>query len=567
MSFYFDFLEEFFMKKKQEPRIRIIPLGGLNEIGKNMLVVEVNDEIVVIDCGLAFPEDEMLGVDLVIPDISYLIKNREKVRALILTHGHEDHIGAIPYVLRDLNIPIYGTKLTLGLVEIKLMEFGIDLNSVKLFTVRAGDVISFNNMRIEFIRTTHSIADSVAVAIHTPLGPIVHTGDFKVDFTPIEGEPIDLIRFAELGKQGVLALLCDSTNAERPGFTLSEKTVGATFDRIFSQAQGRVIVATFSSHIHRVQQVINSAEKQGRKICVLGRSMVNVVNKALELGYLKMPDGMLIDVDELDNYPPNKIVLITTGSQGEPMSALSRMASAEHKKVGIIPGDVVIISAAPIPGNEKFVNRVINDLFKQGAQVIYEDIDDIHVSGHACQEEIKLIHNLTRPKYSIPVHGEFKHLIHHAKLAMELGEKNVFVLENGKVLEITKDGAKVVGMVQAGNVLVDGLGVGDVGNVVLRDRRHLAQDGLFIVVLTIDSSTRDVISGPDIITRGFIYIRESEPLIEEAKRVIKDVLYFCNKNDITEPNAIKVILKDNLRNFLFEKTRRNPMIIPIITEI
>jgi len=555
------------MKKKQEHRIRIIPLGGLNEIGKNMLVIEVNDEIVVIDCGLAFPEDEMLGVDLVIPDISYLIKNKEKVRALILTHGHEDHIGAIPYVLRDLNIPIYGTKLTLGLVEIKLMEFGIDLNSVKLFTVRAGDVISFNNMRIEFIRTTHSIADSVAVAIHTPLGPIVHTGDFKVDFTPIEGEPIDLIRFAELGKQGVLALLCDSTNAERPGFTLSEKTVGATFDRIFSQAQGRVIVATFSSHIHRVQQVINSAEKQGRKICVLGRSMVNVVNKALELGYLKMPDGMLIDVDEIDNYPLNKIVLITTGSQGEPMSALSRMASAEHKKVGIIPGDVVIISAAPIPGNEKFVNRVINDLFRQGAQVIYEDIDDIHVSGHACQEEIKLIHNLTRPKYSIPVHGEFKHLIHHAKLAMELGEKNVFVLENGKVLEITKDGAKVVGMVQAGNVLVDGLGVGDVGNVVLRDRRHLAQDGLFIVVLTIDSSTRDVLSGPDIITRGFIYIKESEPLIEEAKRVIKDVLYFCYKNDITEPNAIKVILKDNLRNFLFEKTRRNPMIIPIITEI
>ncbi|ADQ46843.1 RNA-metabolising metallo-beta-lactamase [Caldicellulosiruptor kronotskyensis 2002] len=555
------------MKKKQEHKIRIIPLGGLNEIGKNMTVIEVNDEIVVIDCGLAFPEDEMLGVDLVIPDISYLLKNKEKVKALILTHGHEDHIGAIPYVLRDLNVPIYGTRLTLGLVEIKLLEFGIDLNTVKLFTVRAGDVISFNNMRIEFIRTTHSIADSVAVAIHTPLGPIVHTGDFKVDFTPIEGESIDLIRFAELGKQGVLALLCDSTNAERPGFTLSEKTVGATFDRIFSQAQGRVIVATFSSHIHRVQQVINSAEKQGRKICVLGRSMVNVVNKALELGYLKMPDGMLIDVDELDNYPLNKIVLITTGSQGEPMSALSRMASAEHKKVGIIPGDVVIISAAPIPGNEKFVNRVINDLFKQGAQVIYEDIDDIHVSGHACQEEIKLIHNLTRPKYSIPVHGEFKHLIHHAKLALELGEKNVFVLENGKVLEITKDGAKVVGMVQAGNILVDGLGVGDVGNVVLRDRRHLAQDGLFIVVLTIDSATRDVISGPDIITRGFIYIRESEPLIEEAKRVIKDVLYFCNKNDITEPNAIKVILKDNLRNFLFEKTRRNPMIIPIITEI
>ncbi|AZT89689.1 ribonuclease J [Caldicellulosiruptor changbaiensis] len=555
------------MRKRTEHRIRIIPLGGLNEIGKNMTVVEVDDEIVVIDCGLAFPEDEMLGIDLVIPDVSYLVKNKEKVRALILTHGHEDHIGAIPYVLRDLNIPIYGTKLTLGLVEIKLLEFGIDLNSVKLFTVKAGDVISFNNMRVEFIRTTHSIADSVAIAIHTPLGSIVHTGDFKVDFTPIEGEPIDLIRFAELGKQGVLALLCDSTNAERPGFTLSEKTVGATFDRIFSQAQGRVIVATFSSHIHRVQQVINSAEKQGRKICVLGRSMVNVVNKALELGYLKMPDGMLVDVDELENYPPNKIVLITTGSQGEPMSALSRMASAEHKKVGIIPGDVVIISAAPIPGNEKFVNRVINDLFKQGAQVIYEDIDDIHVSGHACQEEIKLIHNLTRPKYSVPVHGEFKHLIHHAKLAMELGEKNVFVLENGKVLEITKDSAKVVGMVQAGNVLVDGLGVGDVGNVVLRDRRHLAQDGLFIVVLTIDSSTRDVIAGPEIISRGFIYIKESEPLIEEAKKVIKDVLYFCRKNDITEPNAIKVILKDNLKNFLFERTRRNPMIIPIITEV
>ncbi|WAM33529.1 ribonuclease J [Caldicellulosiruptor morganii] len=555
------------MRKRPEHRIRIIPLGGLNEIGKNMTVIEVDDEIVVIDCGLAFPEDEMLGVDLVIPDVSYLIKNKEKVRALILTHGHEDHIGAIPYILRDLNIPIYGTKLTLGLVEIKLMEFGIDLNSVRMFTVKPQDVISFNNMRVEFIRTTHSIADSVAIAIHTPLGSIVHTGDFKVDFTPIEGEPIDLIRFAELGKQGVLALLCDSTNAERPGFTLSEKTVGATFDRIFSQAQGRVIVATFSSHIHRVQQVINSAEKQGRKICVLGRSMVNVVNKALELGYLKMPDSMLIDVDELDNYPPNKIVLITTGSQGEPMSALSRMASAEHKKVGIIPGDVVIISAAPIPGNEKFVNRVINDLFRQGAQVIYEDIDDIHVSGHACQEEIKLIHNLTRPKYTVPVHGEFKHLIHHAKLAMELGERNVFVLENGKVLEITKDSAKVVGSVQAGNVLVDGLGVGDVGNVVLRDRRHLAQDGLFIVVLTIDSSTRDVIAGPEIISRGFIYIKEAEPLIEEAKKVIKDVLYFCNKNDITEPNAIKIILKDNLKNFLFEKTRRNPMIIPIITEV
>lgn len=555
------------MKKRQEHKIRIIPLGGLNEIGKNMTVIEVDDEIIVIDCGLAFPEDEMLGIDLVIPDVSYLIKNKDRVKALILTHGHEDHIGAIPYVLRDLNVPMYGTRLTLGLVEIKLMEFGVDLNSVKMFTVKPGDVIAFNSMKVEFIRTTHSIADSVAIAIHTPLGVIVHTGDFKVDFTPIEGEPIDLIRFAELGKQGVLALLCDSTNAERSGFTLSEKTVGATFDRIFSQAQGRVIVATFSSHIHRVQQVINSAEKLGRKICVLGRSMVNVVNKALELGYLKMPDGMLIDIDELERFPLNKIVLITTGSQGEPMSALSRMASAEHKKVGIIPGDVVILSAAPIPGNEKFVNRVINDLFKQGAQVIYEDIDDIHVSGHACQEEIKLIHNLTRPKYFIPVHGEFKHLIHHAKLAMEMGEKNVFVLENGKALEITKDAAKVVGMVQAGNILVDGLGVGDVGNVVLRDRRHLAQDGLFIVALTIDSNTKDLVTGPEIISRGFIYIKDSEPLLEEARKVIRDVLYFCSKNDISEPNAIKVILKDNLRNFLFEKTRRNPMIIPIITEV
>ncbi|MEZ0537658.1 ribonuclease J [Caldicellulosiruptoraceae bacterium PP1] len=558
------------MKKKvQDAKIRIIPLGGLNEIGKNMTVVEVNDEIIVIDCGLAFPEDEMLGIDLVIPDINYLLKNRDKIKALVLTHGHEDHIGAIPYVLRELNIPIYGTRLTLGLVEIKLLEFGYNLEKTELNVVKAGDVIEFNNMKVEFIRTTHSIADSVALAIHTPLGSIVHTGDFKVDFTPIEGEPIDLIRFAELGKHGVLALLCDSTNVEREGFTLSEKTVGATFDKIFSSATGRVIVATFSSHIHRVQQVINSAEKLGRKVAVLGRSMINVVNKAMELGYLKVSEGMLIDIDELDRYPLNKIVLITTGSQGEPMSALSRMASSEHKKVEILPGDVVIISAAPIPGNEKFINRVINDLFKKGAQVIYEDIGEVHVSGHACKEEIKLIHNLTRPKYFIPVHGEFKHLIHHAKIAMEMGEnpRNIFILENGKVLEITKEQAKVIGSIQAGNVLVDGLGVGDVGNIVLKDRRHLAQDGLFIIALTIDKDTKEQITGPEIISRGFVYVRESEQLIDETKRIVNDLMLFCQKNQVDDINGMKMVLKDGIKNFLYEKTRRNPMILPIIIEV
>jgi len=556
-------------RKSHDVKVRIIPLGGLNEIGKNMTVVEVNDEIVIIDCGLAFPEDEMLGVDLVIPDISYLIKNKEKVKAMVLTHGHEDHIGAIPYILRDLNVPIYGTRLTLGLVEIKLAEFGINQSSVKMNVVKPSDEVSFNNIKVEFIRTTHSIADAVAVAIKTPIGIIFHTGDFKVDFTPIEGEPMDLTRIAEIGKEGVLALLCDSTNVERQGWTLSEKTVGATFDKIFSSAAGRVIVATFSSHIHRVQQVINSAEKFGRKVAVLGRSMINVVNKAIELGYLKIPEGMLIDVDEIERYPLNKIALITTGSQGEPMSALSRMAMSEHKKVGIIPGDVVIISAAPIPGNEKFVNRVINELFRNGAQVIYEDIGDVHVSGHACQEEIKLIHNLTKPKFFIPVHGEFKHLIHHAKLAIEMGmePKDIFILENGKVAELTKDGGKVVGSVQAGNILVDGLGVGDVGNIVLRDRRHLAQDGLFVVVITLDSETKDIVAGPEIISRGFIYMRESERLIENAKDIIRSSILFCLKNDIIEEGAIKSIIKEQLKNYLFEKTRRNPMILPVITQV
>lgn len=556
-------------RKSHDIKVRIIPLGGLNEIGKNMTVVEVNDEIVIIDCGLAFPEDEMLGVDLVIPDISYLIKNKEKVKAMVLTHGHEDHIGAIPYILRDLNVPIYGTRLTLGLVEIKLAEFGINQSSVKMNVVKPSDEIAFNNIKVEFIRTTHSIADAVAVAIKTPIGIIFHTGDFKVDFTPIEGEPMDLTRIAEIGKEGVLALLCDSTNVERQGWTLSEKTVGATFDKIFSSAAGRVIVATFSSHIHRVQQVINSAEKFGRKVAVLGRSMINVVNKAIELGYLKIPEGMLIDVDEIERYPLNKIALITTGSQGEPMSALSRMAMSEHKKVGIIPGDVVIISAAPIPGNEKFVNRVINELFRNGAQVIYEDIGDVHVSGHACQEEIKLIHNLTKPKFFIPVHGEFKHLIHHAKLAIEMGmePKDIFILENGKVAELTKDGGKVVGSVQAGNILVDGLGVGDVGNIVLRDRRHLAQDGLFVVVITLDSETKDIVAGPEIISRGFIYMRESERLIENAKDIIRSSILFCLKNDIIEEGAIKSIIKEQLKNYLFEKTRRNPMILPVITQV
>ncbi|MFS8501625.1 MAG: ribonuclease J, partial [Caldicoprobacter sp.] len=540
--------------------LRIIPLGGVNEIGKNMTVFEYGNDIIVVDCGVSFPEDDMLGVDLVIPDISYLLKNKDKVRGFILTHGHEDHIGALPYVLRELNVPVYGTRLTLGLVDIKLKEHGI--NKAIFQTIKANDILKLGAFTVEFIKTSHSIADSVALAIHTPVGVVVHTSDFKIDYTPIDGQVIDLAKFALLGKKGVLALLADSTNVERPGYTMSEKTVGQTFESIFADAPGRIIVATFASNIHRIQQIINAAVKFGRKVCISGRSMVNVVAVAMELGYLNIPKKTLIDVDKVDSYPNDKVVIITTGTQGEPMSALTRMAAAEHKKLEIIPGDLVIISATPIPGNEKLVYKVINQLFQRGAHVIYESLADVHVSGHACQEELKLIHTLVKPKFFIPVHGEFRHLKQHALLAESLGmpRENIFLVDIGTVLELTHNSCKVAGTVTAGRVLVDGLGVGDVGNIVLRDRKHLSQDGLIVVVVTISRETGGVIAGPDIISRGFVYVRESEELIEQARQVVKETLDRCEQQNITDWATLKTNIKDELRDFLYEKTKRNPMI-------
>lgn len=547
--------------------LRIIPLGGVNEIGKNMTVFEYGNDIIVVDCGVSFPEDDMLGVDLVIPDISYLLKNKDKVRGFILTHGHEDHIGALPYVLRELNVPVYGTRLTLGLVDIKLKEHGI--NKAIFQTIKANDILKLGAFTVEFIKTSHSIADSVALAIHTPVGVVVHTSDFKIDYTPIDGQVIDLAKFALLGKKGVLALLADSTNVERPGYTMSEKTVGQTFESIFADAPGRIIVATFASNIHRIQQIINAAVKFGRKVCISGRSMVNVVAVAMELGYLNIPKKTLIDVDKVDSYPNDKVVIITTGTQGEPMSALTRMAAAEHKKLEIIPGDLVIISATPIPGNEKLVYKVINQLFQRGAHVIYESLADVHVSGHACQEELKLIHTLVKPKFFIPVHGEFRHLKQHALLAESLGmpRENIFLVDIGTVLELTHNSCKVAGTVTAGRVLVDGLGVGDVGNIVLRDRKHLSQDGLIVVVVTISRETGGVIAGPDIISRGFVYVRESEELIEQARQVVKETLDRCEQQNITDWATLKTNIKNELRDFLYEKTKRNPMILPIIMEI
>ncbi|MDI6604159.1 ribonuclease J [Aceticella autotrophica] len=549
-------------------KLKIIPLGGLNEIGKNMTVFEYGNDIIVVDCGLAFPDDEMLGIDLVIPDISYLLKNKDKVKAIVLTHGHEDHIGALPYVLKQLNLPIYGTRLTLGLVENKLKEYGL-LRDSKLITVKPKETVKIGQFKIEFIRTTHSIADSVALAIHTPVGVIFHSGDFKIDYTPIAGEVADFHRFAELGAQGVLVMLCDSTNIERPGYTMSERTVGETFDNLFRKAEQRIIVATFASNIHRVQQIIDSAHKFGRKVAISGRSMINVVNVAKELGYLDIPADILIDLDEANKLSFDKVVIITTGSQGEPMSALTRMASSEHKKVEIVPGDTVIISASAIPGNEKFISRVINQLFKKGAEVIYDTLADVHVSGHACQEEIKLLHTLIKPRFFIPVHGEYRHLKQHAHLAESLGmdPKNIFIADNGTVLEFTKSSGRITGTVTAGKVLVDGLGVGDVGNIVLRDRKHLSQDGLFVVVVTISKEKRSIIAGPDIISRGFVYVRESEDLIEEAKNLVRKTLSQCEKDDICEWTSIKTMIKDCLSSLLYEKTKRNPMILPIIMEI
>jgi ribonuclease J len=553
---------------KGKSKIKLIPLGGMQEIGKNMMAIEYKDTIIVIDCGLAFPDEEMLGIDLVIPDVSYLVKNKEKVKAIFLTHGHEDHIGALPYVLPQINVPVYGTKLTLGLVGNKLKEHGL-LGSVELITIKPKDKVQIAELEVEFIKISHSIADSVAIAIHTPVGVIVHTGDFKVDYQPIDGEKMDLPRFAELGKHGVLALMSDSTNVERPGYTMSESTVGGSFIELFRDVKGRIIIATFASNIHRVQQAINAAVLFGRKVAVVGRSMVNVLGVATELGYMEIPDGVIIDVDHIDKYPPDKVTIITTGSQGEAMAALSRMASSDHRKIDIMPNDRVIISAAPIPGNEKLVTRVINQLFKKGADVIYESLADIHVSGHACQEELKLMQALVKPKFFIPVHGEYKHLKQHAKLAenMGLSKENIFLLDNGSVLELTKDSAKTNGTVTAGKVLVDGLGVGDVGNIVLRDRKHLSQDGLIVVVVTISKESGQVIVGPDIISRGFVYVRESEDLMEDAKSIIKEALAKCEEKQITEWSAIKSQVKDSLREFIYSKTKRNPMILPIIMEI
>jgi len=550
-----------------QQKIQIIPLGGLGEIGKNMTVVRFGDDIIVIDSGLMFPEDDMLGIDLVIPDISYLLDNRDLVRAIILTHGHEDHIGALPYVLKQLNVPVYGTRLTLGIVEGKLKES--NLAATNLIPVTARDEVQIGAFSVGFIHVSHSIADSVALSIKTPIGTIVHTGDFKFDQTPVDGKVTDFHKLAELGDQGVLVLLADSTNAEHAGYTMSEKSVGVSFDESFGNARGRIIIASFSSNIHRVQQAIDTACKYKRKVAILGRSMINVATIASDLGYLTIPEGTLIDIDEIKNYPPSGVVIITTGSQGEPMSALTRMAMSDHRKVDIAPGDTIIISATPIPGNEKLVSRTIDYLLRQGAEVIYEKTSGIHVSGHASQEELKLMHNLIRPQFFIPVHGEFRHLIKHSKLAQELGmpKDHIFISENGQVMEFTAEKGSVVGKITAGVVLVDGLGVGDVGNIVLRDRRQLSQEGILIVVITMDKQHGTVLAGPDIVSRGFVYVRESEQLMDEAKFKVRQTLEKCELNSITEWSTIKSNVRDTLGKYLYEKTRRRPMILPIIMEV
>lgn len=552
-------------KKKQE--VRIVPLGGLEEIGKNMTLIECGDDIVVIDCGLTFPEDEMLGIDIVIPDITYLIKNKHKLRGILLTHGHEDHIGAIPYLLKKISTPVYGTKLTLGLLENKLKEHEISSEFLKEVTV--DDKLKLGVFEVEFIRTCHSIPDSVAISVNTPQGRIIHTGDFKIDFTPISGKTTDFYRLAKFGEEGVLALMADSTNVEREGYTMSERFVGKAFDEIFMTAKQRIIVATFASNVHRIQQIINASVKVGRKVAVSGRSMVNVVSVAKNLGYLDMPEDTLIDINELNNYSDDKVTIITTGSQGEPMSALSRIAASEHRKISLQPNDIVILSATPIPGNEKTVSKVIDKLLKRGARVIYESLADIHVSGHARKEELKLIHSLVKPKYFIPVHGEYRHIKKHAELAYNMGmpKENVFLMENGKVLELTQEKGQIVGEVQSGQVLVDGLGVGDVGNIVLRDRKHLSEDGLIVVVVTISREDGSVISGPDIVSRGFVYVRESEDLMGEAREVVKRTLESCEDNNIKDWATLKYKVRDSLKDFLYEKIKRNPMILPIIMEV
>ena len=554
------------LKKKKNSKLKIIPLGGLEQIGMNITAFEYEDSIIVVDCGLSFPEDDMLGIDLVIPDVTYLKDNIDKVKGFFITHGHEDHIGAIPYVLRDINVPIYATKLTLGIIEHKLREHNM-LTKVKRKVVKYGQHINLGCFRVEFIKTNHSIQDAAALAIYSPAGIVVHTGDFKVEYTPVFGDAIDLQRFGEIGKKGVLALMCDSTNAERPGFTMSEKTVGVTFDSIFSEHRNtRIIIATFASNVDRVQQIINSAEKFGRKVAVEGRSMVNIISTASELGYLKIPENTLVETDQLRNYPDEKTVLITTGSQGESMAALSRMANGTHKKITIKPKDTIIFSSNPIPGNEKAVSHVINELFQKGADVIFQDA---HVSGHACQEEIKLIYSLVRPKYAVPVHGEYKHLMAQAKIAEELGidKDDIFILSSGDVLELDEDSAEVTGRVPVGNVMVDGLGVGDVGNIVLRDRQHLAEDGIIIVVLTLENGSGQVLAGPDIVSRGFVYVRGAESLMEEARAVLDETMQYCMDKNITDWGRIKTEIKDSLGDFVWKETKRRPMIMPIIMEV
>ena len=552
-------------KETNHNKVKIIPLGGLEQIGMNMTAFEYEDSIIVVDCGMAFPSDDMLGIDLVIPDVSYLKNNIDKVKGFVITHGHEDHIGALPYVLRDVPAPVYGTKLTIGLIENKLKEHNM-MKTVRRKVVKHGQSINLGCFRIEFIKTNHSIADASALAIFSPAGIIVHTGDFKIDYTPVFGEPADLQRFAELGKKGVLALMCDSTNAIRPGFTMSERTVGKTFDSIFAEHKNnRIIVATFASNVDRVQQIINTAYHYGRKVVVEGRSMVNVIGTASELGYINIPENTLIDIEHLKNYKKEDTVLITTGSQGESLAALSRMAAHLHKKISILPGDTVIFSSHPIPGNEKAVSNVINELSAQGANVVFQDV---HVSGHACQEEIKLIYSLVKPKYAIPVHGEYRHLKAHAEVAQSLGipKENIFLMYSGDVMELDEDGAAVTGKVHTGAIMVDGLGVGDVGNIVLRDRQHLSEDGIMVVVLTLEKRTNQLLAGPDIVSRGFVYVRESEDLMGEAREVVEEALDGCLSKNISDWGKIKSTIKDALGDYVWKKTKRRPMILPIIME-
>ena len=561
------------IKQKEDVRIKksklkVIPLGGLLEIGKNLTVFEYEDEIVIVDCGLAFPTEDMLGVDLVVADTTYLEKNKEKIRGLVLTHGHEDHIGGIPYLLRQVNVPIYGTRFTLGLLRNKLDEHKL-LKTTKMYEVPQGETVNFGKIKVEFIRTSHSIPDAVGFAIYTPIGTVIHTGDFKIDYTPIDGQKLDFGRLAEIGENGVVLLMSDSTNAERKGFTKSESTIGESLDELFAHCTKRIVVATFASNVHRVQQIINSSVMYGRKIAICGRSMVKMIETAVELGYINVPKNTIIDIDLIKNYPDENLTIITTGSQGEPMSALTRMAAGEHKKVEITPNDLVIISANPIPGNEKLVSKVIDDLMQIGAEVVYSSLADVHVSGHGCQEEQKLMLSLVKPKYFMPVHGEYRQLIAHAETAEKIGipHENIFIMKNGRVLEIGEDEAKINGSVPSGKVMVDGLGIGDVGSIVFTDRHHLSQDGLIIVVLAMDGGTGEIVSGPEIISRGFVYVRESENLMEEMKKTLRVKLKELEENNVTDWSAIKLTIRDTLRDFLLQRNKRNPMVLPIIMEV